>query len=443
VVSTQLRDYQVAGINEIRKAFHDKIRRVCYVAPCGAGKGTMVKYMAENSAAKGNPSLFLIHRQELLDQVRRSMGTRHELIQLASVQTIARRLHKTRPPKLIISDEFHHGTAATWQKIFDYFSDACLVGLTATPARMGGQGLKNICDKLIIGPSAKQLIAAGYLAPYQYYAPPQVVDLDGLKIERGDFNSTETAFRMDKPSVTGDAISHYLRLAAGKRAIVYCSSIQHSKNTAAAFTAAGVPAAHIDGETPKAEREQTIEDFRAGRLTIITNVDLLGEGLDVPGMEAVILLRPTASLTLYIQQSMRPMRPDKLNPFKTAIILDHVGNCFRHGLPDDDREWSLEGTKRSRGISKPEVAIRSCPKCYSVFPPASQCPYCGYEIPVQDHELIQQDGELKEITAIERKTKRMEVGMCRTIEDLKKIAAERGYKSGWIYHTARAKNIKF
>ena len=366
-----LRAYQSQGIDEIRASFAQGIRRVCYVAPCGAGKGTMVAWMANTAADKNNQVLFLIHRRELLDQIREDIGREHPLITLKTVQSC----RDVPEPRLIISDEFHHGTAATWRRIFDRFPQANVVGLTATPARMGGQGLSEICDRLILGPTAAELIAQGYLAPYKYFAPPMPVDFEDIKIKCGDYDQHEISIRIDKPHITGKAIEHYQQLAAGKQAIIYCASLEHSRNTVEAFRAAGINAKHVDGETPTETRKQAIEDFKAGRLTVLSNVQLFGEGLNLPGVEVVILLRPTQSLTLNLQQSMRSMRP---GPGKTAIIIDAVGNVHRHGLPDAPREWTLDGVKRRKSQAG-GVGVRTCTNCFMCHAPTPVCPYCGYE----------------------------------------------------------------
>jgi superfamily II DNA or RNA helicase len=273
-----------------------------------------------------------------------------------------------------------------------------------------------------------------------------VADLNNIKIKLGDFDSEEIEIRVNKPAVIGDAVDHYVRLANGKQAIAYCASISHSQNTAAAFNAAGITAKHIDGTTPKAEREQAVMDFREGKITVLTNVDLFGEGLDCPGVEVVILLRPTQSLTLYIQQSMRGMRPDKTNPFKTAIILDHVGNVFHHGLPDTPREWSLDGVIKRRQAGETAIGIRTCPHCYLCHSPAPVCPYCSYEYQMTARQLAEEAGELKEFDAeVARKEKLRKIislNECKTIADLKEFAKANGYKPGWVWHRAKIKNIR-
>jgi len=437
----QLRDYQLAGVNEISAAFSAGIRRVCYVAPCGAGKSEMIAYMANKAADKENQVLFLIHRRELLEQVQETIGRTSPLITMGTVQALLRKLDKLPAPKLIISDEFHHGTAATWRKIFDYFPDAFIVGLTATPARMGGQGLSDICDRLIIGPTTAELIGRGYLAKFKYYAPPIPVDFEDVKMIAGDYDNREITIRIDKPHITGQAIEHYQLLAAGKQAIIYCASLEHSRHTVSQFQEAGINAQHVDGETPKETRTQAIEDFKAGRLTVLSNVELFGEGLNIPGVEVVLLLRPTQSLTLHLQQSMRSMRP---GPNKTAIIIDAVGNVYRHGLPDAPREWSLDGHQRRKNAPG-GVGIRYCPMCYGVLNPAPICPYCGYQFTVTQRMLAVENGALAEFDAEQAaraaKVARMEVGQCRTMEDLKRIETERGYQKGWAWRMAKIKKI--
>lgn len=432
-----LRGYQQSGIDEIRAAFVAGFRRVCYVAPCGAGKGHMVAWVANTAADNGNRVLFLIHRRELLDQIRDDIGRDHPLIELKTVQSC----RNIAEPRLIISDEFHHGTAASWRKIFDRFPAANVVGLTATPARMGGQGLKEICDKLVFGPTAKELIKAGYLAPYKYFAPPMPVDISDVKIRCGDYDQHEISVRMDKPHITGRAIEHYKQLAPGRQAIIYCATLEHSRNTVAQFRAEGINALHVDGETSEHIRRGAISDFKSGRLSVLSNVELFGEGLDLPGVDTVILLRPTQSLTLYIQQSMRSMRP---GPGKKATIIDAVGNVYRHGLPDAQREWTLNGV--TRRAKETGAGIRYCPQCFGCYAPAPTCPYCGHAKEMTPRMLAEEAGTLKEFDAAEadriRHQARREVGMARTIDDLKRIAQDRGYNPGWVWNMAKAKGIR-
>lgn len=416
-----------------------------------------MSYMAKSATARNKRTIFLVHRRELITQASRTLteygiphginGTTSNLIQIASVQTVARRLDKIGIPYLVILDECHHATASMWKKCLEYWSDAYIVGLTATPARLGGQGLGDVFEAMVIGPTARELIQQGHLTPYKYYAPPQVADFEGVKITMGDFDGKEIEIRVNKPQIIGDAISHYVKYASGKQAIAYCASVTHSQNTADAFNAQGIRAKHIDGTTPASERDKAIEDFRQGKITILCNMDLISEGFDVPVIEVVILLRPTQSLTLYIQQAMRGMRPDRNNPFKESIILDHVGNVFRHGLVDAPREWSLDGTTKRKKSEGGSVGVRQCLGCYLCHSPAPVCPYCGYEYSMTARQLAEEAGELKEydaaIEAEQKKKARMSVGMCKTQFQLTELAVERGYANGWVATQCKFKKIHF
>lgn len=358
-----LRPYQNQMIDDVGYEFNSGHKRVCMVGPCGCGKTVMVGWMAAGTCLAGRRVLFLVHRQELIDQSSATftdMSICHGIIaakqspqydklaQVASVQTVVRRLDKMPAPDYIIIDEAHHVLASTYRKILDYYPDAYVLGVTATPERMGGQGLGDVFQSLTMGPSVKELIEWGNLAPFDLYAPPAKFDASLLRVKFGDYVREDLQMAMDDNTIIGDLIDSYHKYANGLKAIVYCVSLQHSEHVAERFRKAGISAAHIDGETPKIVREQVIRDFRSGRVRVLCNVDLISEGFDVPSAGAVILARPTQSLTLYIQQAMRAMRPDSDNPNKRAVIIDHVGNVFRHGMPDDEREWSLESKKKRK-----------------------------------------------------------------------------------------------
>ncbi|XEQ93298.1 Putative DNA repair helicase RadD [Sporomusa carbonis] len=448
-------------IEGARLEFQNGKKRTCIVGPCGMGKTIIMAWMASQARTKGNRTLFAVHRQELIDQSSKTfakLNVSHgiiaadypinssECIQIASIQTAIRRLNKIPEPQIIILDEAHHATAGTWRKLLAAYPNAFVIGLTATPARLGGQGLGDIFESLIIGPTVKELISWGNLAPYRYYAPPVKADLAGLKTVRyGDYDHKEVAMRMDRSEIIGDLIEQYNKFSPGARAVCYCASVAHSQHTAEMFRQANIPALHIDGETPKAARDAAIRDFRNGNIKILCNVDLISEGFDVPAMEAVILARPTQSLTLYIQQSMRAMRPDDDNPGKVAIIIDAVGNVYRHGLPDEDRVWTLDGTKKKKSSNeKMEFPLKQCPKCFSAHRPAPVCPYCQYKYPVEERTGPEQRaGELAEIVELEKIRRKEEVRKARDVVTLEQIALARGYKLGWIQKQCELKRIPF
>lgn len=329
----------------------------------------------------------------------------------------------------------HHQASKTWSDIAKRFPRAAHIGLTATPERLDGKGLAPYFDALIQGPTTADLIDAGYLSHYALYTPPVQIDTSGLRMKAGDFDRHEVDARMTASTVVGDAVSHYVQHCAGGRALVFAWNLAASRQLADDFSAHGVPAAHVDGETPRPERADAMKRFRDGQLRVLCNVDLFGEGLDVPAVDAIFLLRPTSSLGLYLQQVGRGLRPA---PGKTLVkIFDHVNNWQRHGLPDDVREWKLEGReKRSRNS---EAMGRRCDKCFGVSPIGSTaCKYCGQPFPVQAREITQVDGSLMEMNPEElralRANQRDFYQYCKTLEEWKALARKLGYHSGWAWH---------
>jgi len=305
-----------------------------------------------------------VHRRELLGQACTrldALGVAHEriapawpweplLVQVGSVQTVARRLDKLArlgwAPDLVVIDDAHHAIpGSTWGAVLDAWPRAGRLGVSATPARLDGVGLGvevgGYFDALVPGPSVTRLVAEGFLAPSELYVPGRLVNTAGVAVRCGDFVRAELAAVTNKPSITGDAIEHYRALAPGQPALVFCCSIEHAADVAEAFCSAGFAAASVDGRMPAAERTRRLTDFSRGALRVLTSCELLGEGVDVPAAAVAILLRHTLSETLHLKQIGRVLRPhpDKI----AALILDHAGNVLRHGPPERPREWSLLG----------------------------------------------------------------------------------------------------
>lgn len=430
----ELRDYQQDLIYGVHNAWRDGFIRPCIVLPCGGGKSIITADMAKRTTDKGKNVLFLVHRQELCEQIEdtfRNYGVDMEGCNVGMVQTITRRLGKIPAPDLIITDENHHCMAASYKRIYEYYDTYC-VGVTATPVRLNGGGLGEINDKLIVGISAKELIARSCLAPYDYYAPP-VADLSGIKSRNGDYAPEDIETALNKPHIYGDVIKYYKELAEGVKAVCYCATVKHSQDMAKAFTDAGINAAHIDGSTPKKERAEIVQQFREGKITILCNVDLISEGFDVPDCGVSILLRPTKSLTLYIQQAMRCMR---YQSNKKAIIIDHVGNVHRHGLPDMDREWSLEPKPPRK--KQNTISVRQCTECFFTHLPAPACPNCGhvYEIKQQATPKEIQQAKLQKVVEAYKNPVQ-----CRTLQELYAYAKKMGYKPGWAYYQAKERGL--
>ena len=308
-----------------------------------------------------------------------------------------------------------------------------MLGFTATPQRLGTGGLGEVFDKLVESVSTKWLIENHYLAPYHYYGV-QLADATKLHTRHGDYDKAEVEELMNQSAIFGSAVENWLKFANGKKTIIYCSSIETSKKTVKAFQDVGIAAAHLDGATAKSERERVVAEFRAGKILVLSNVDLFGEGFDVPDCEAVVLLRPTKSLTLHVQQSMRSMRYDPKNPDKIAIILDHVGNYRLHGLPDDEREWTLESKAKKK---QEEAPVKTCPECFSVVPKtAAKCPYCGCEFKTEVVERkdkpVVDDVFLQMITWYPKDAYKC----AKTFEELRYFQQLRGYNFFWVLRTA-------
>ncbi|CAR83948.1 helicase [Listeria monocytogenes] len=408
----------------------------------GAGKSVILSEIIRMTTRNKNNVLFLVHRKELIDQIRNTLTMNDvdmTFVNLGMVQTVVRRLEKTSEPALIIIDESHHVLANSYKKIINHFSNAKVVGFTATPVRINGGGLGDINDILIEKVNVKWLIEKQFLAPYKYFAP-EIVQTETLDIKRtGEFDMTGLDDQFNKKMIWGDVIKHYQKLADGEQAILYASSLYQSKKMTMSFEQVGITAAHIDGKTPKAERDHIIQQFRNGEIKVLCNLDLIGEGFDVPDCSTVIMLRPTQSLSLYIQQSMRGMR---YRTGKTAIIIDHVGNVNRFGLPDMERKWSLEAKKGSNS-NKAEAPVKICPDCFmTVLSSSKQCSHCGHEFKVEVKPIqVDEAAELQEVTEAVFKVNYSSPSECTNMKELYEYAKEHNYKRGWAFHQGKARGF--
>tara|TARA_B100000900_G_scaffold163336_1_gene138655 strand:+ start:5250 stop:6608 length:1359 start_codon:yes stop_codon:yes gene_type:complete len=443
----ELRPYQAQAVSGLRDALRTADSALL-VMPTGAGKTVVFTEIARLATEKNKTVFVLVHRRELINQASDKLtkaGVDHGIIaagfdrsshsvQVCSVQTLVRRLSTvTTAPDLVIIDEAHHAVAGSWEKVIQHFQDARIVGVTATPSRLDGRGLGSHFSTLVQGPYVAQLVDSGFLSPHKVFAPPLKVDLTSVKTRAGDYANDQLSEAMDRPSITGDAVDHYRRLADGLPAIAFCCSIAHATSVCAAFTAVGYRAKLVTGNMKMEERDDAISGLADGRTQVLCSVDVVSEGTDVPAVSAAILLRPTQSEALYLQQVGRILRPQ---PGKIAIVLDHVGSTVKHGFVDDRRIWSLDAKKRKR-TDEPAPSVRQCPQCFAAFKPQPVCPMCGHEFPIKPkRQLTQREGELKEMRrqdAIERREKRKEQGRARTLPELLTLADRKGYKRGWAY----------
>lgn len=455
----ELRPYQHDAVAAVRESFRAGRRRPLLVAPTGSGKTVIFSYVTANAAAKGNRTLILVHRAELLNQTHAALSqleVPHGLIaagktadpshvtQIASVQTLVRRLDHIRPPDLIVIDEAHHATAGAWASVLAKWPQARVLGVTATPQRLDGKGLGTVFDDLIRGPEVADLIGKGFLCRPVYYAP-KTVSMDGVHITAGDFNRAEMAERMDKPTITGDAVTHYAKYADGLPCVVFCTGIKHAEHVAQAFNAAGYRFAILDGTLSPEERAARVAGLGSGKLQGLVTVEIVSEGFDLPVVACAILLRPTASLSLHLQQVGRVLRVSPNKP--RAVILDHVGNCRRHGLAEEVRDWSLDGIRKraKRGPQDDVQSTRQCPMCFAVHTPSPNCPQCLHVYEIKDRIPDVVDGELEELKARQAvRERKREQGTAQTLEDLIRVGKARGMKNphGWAYNVFKARQAK-
>lgn len=458
-MSFSLRPYQTDMVERTRQLIYGGARTILECLPTGGGKTALTGYMLKSASEKGNRCWFIVHRREL---VRQSASTFHrvglnhgiiasgfpsdprQIVQVCSIDSLRRRLDRIEPPKVIVWDECHHVGAKSWADVHASFPDAIHIGLSATPERLDGLGLGQWFETMVVGPSVRDLIADGFLAPYRLFAPSGI-DVSGVRTRAGDFAQDEVAKIMDKPAITGDAVSHYQRLSAGRRAVVFCCSIQHSEHVARAFNDAGIPSAHLDGETDNTLRDETIKKFERGEIMVLSNVGLFSEGFDLPAIETCILLRPTQSVSMYLQQCGRALRP--CDGKVEALILDHAGNSGRHGLPDDVREWSLQGRgKRTKKNQDDGPPVRTCMKCFAALSiSAKTCNFCGYPVEIKERDIEWCDGELEEVQRREERKQQIRAqARAESLDDLIAIGRSRGFKRPelWARHVFMARQAK-
>tara|TARA_B100000427_G_scaffold312587_1_gene304190 strand:+ start:4180 stop:5604 length:1425 start_codon:yes stop_codon:yes gene_type:complete len=455
------RIYQKEAIQNCRNAFGIKKKSVLLVMPTGAGKTVVFSQIAKSAVEKNNNVLILVHRRELVTQASKKLAAinvDHGIIaakfkptdapiQIASVQTLVRRLSTTKfTPSLIIIDEAHHAVAGSWEKILNHYPKAIRLGVTATPCRLDGRGLKEFFDDLILGPTIPELVEQGYLSPHRVFAAPKPVSLDGLKTRAGDFAKDELSERMKEYVIKGDTIEHWRKHANGVPSVAFCCDILHAEAVVERFNDSGIRAGIITGEMKNDDRDQVINDLSSGRIQVLVSVDVVSEGFDLPIIGCAILLRPTKSEGLYMQQVGRILRPQKN---KVAIVLDHVNSTRDHGFVDDVRNWSLNAKRKSKRENQQAPSVTVCEKCFATYRPQRICPCCGFEkeiarrkIRFEEAELIELKREEVRLNAEEKTQRNTEYKNAKTLQDFLAIAERRGYKKGWAYFALKNKGMK-
>jgi DNA repair protein RadD len=452
---TDLRDYQAAAVEQIERA-----GKVLYVLPTGGGKTVVATNIIERSVARGERVLMLTHRREILRQTSLKIPIDRGLIQaglnidpdypvqVASIQTLwARCMRTDKIPlpaaNLIIIDEAHHVGARTWRLILEAYPRARRIGLTATPCRGDGRGLGNYFDELILGPQISELIAAKHLVPTIYYAPADP-DLRGVETRQGDYVINQLADRMNRDDLVGDIVSNWHKLAQRRRTIVFCVDVAHSVHVKDEFLKSDVKAEHVDGSTPKAERDAILARLESGETQVVCNCMVLTEGFDCPPVGCIVLARPTKQLGLFRQMAGRGLRPA---PGKSNLILvDHSGAVYGHGLLEDPVEWTLDVTKRAENPTHAKrdqqkiSRLVECSQCSALRTGGEACPHCGFLPKRRPDAIVFAEGELARVDGSGRPINSSDPHeRMRWHAMLAHIAGERGYKAGWVSHKFKEK----
>lgn len=431
----ELRDYQRDLVDRIHGEWERGARNTLLVLPTGGGKTVVISEIIRTTPV---PSRIIAHRQELVSQISLALARnsiRHSLIAptsvirsicklhmseigamyyhphatcaVAGVDTLVRRGDPAAASVgLWVTDEAHHLAPRDnkWGEAVGLYPNARGLGVTATPCRADGRGLgchaDGVMDSMVIGPDMRELIDRGYLTDYKIYVPPSDVDLSGVSVSEstGDYSKPKLSKAMRKSHIVGDVVEHYLRIAPGRLGVTFTTDVEMAHTIADAYNAAGVPAVALSGKTPDSERWEALRRFRRREIMQLVNCALFDEGFDLPAIEVVSMARPTASYGLYVQTFGRGLRI--MEGKDQAIIIDHVGNVIKHGLPDARTSWTLDAReKRGRNTPNDTIPLRSCMQCFGVYERVlAACPYCGHVHQPSGRSTPEQvDGSLVEL----------------------------------------------
>jgi DNA repair protein RadD len=460
---TELRPYQINAVADINRVVAIGKRRPLLIAPTGAGKTVVVTEIIRQYVAQSKRVVVIAHSREIITQTSLKLSAHSiahgiilagltmqldEPVQVCSVQTLWARAMRTEkmplpPADLLIVDEAHHCPARTYRRIIESYPNAILLGATATPCRGDGRGLGGIFDVIVETPQVADLIAEKFLVKTRVYAPVNP-DLQDVEVRKGDYVEAQLAERIDRDDLVGDIVTHWHKHGERRKTVCFAINVAHSLHIRNEFIRSGVKAEHIDGQTPKPDRDAVLRRLASGETELVSNCAVLGEGWDLPAVSCIVLARPTRKMGLYRQMVGRVLRPapDKFN----AIVLDHSGAVFRHGFVEDRVDWSLDPERRaespthnSRLRSGYSSRLLECSQCSSMRVAGEACPHCGFLPQRPPKPIVFADGDL---ALVDRKSRTAEH---RTNPDecvrwhgmLAHIAAERGYKSGWVSHKFR------
>ncbi|MGF1489783.1 MAG: DEAD/DEAH box helicase [Prochloraceae cyanobacterium] len=374
----ELRNYQAKLIRQIEESWDRGNRRVMLQLATGGGKTIIFSYLVKKFLEQNIRTLVVAHKKELITQAYEKLTSisgleagyiksgfkenRECLIQVASIQTLVRR--KKPAAGFLVIDEAHHSASKSYLDLFSEYSEAKILGVTATPMRNDGQGFQNLYDDLIVGPDIDWLIDEGYLSKFKLFGTPTKIDPKSRGDRASDYSGRELSRAFEKSDyVNSNALDEWYDKALGLQTVVFCVSVKHSREVCQLFQERGINAAHLDGETSDRDRDEILSKFKNKEITVLTNCGIVSEGFDVPGLECVQCIRPTTSETLWLQMLGRALRPTADKKF--AVIIDHTANFLNLGLPDVHREWSL----KPRSLDPDALFTRECSQCHHVFRP--------------------------------------------------------------------------
>jgi DNA repair protein RadD len=458
--AVRLRPYQTDIVAEFERVVAAGRRRIVLVAPTGSGKTIVGSSIISKAVAENKSVMVLAHRREIIKQTSEKLfshGVRHgiiqagfddapwENVQVAAVQTLwvramLRQTIALPAVDLLIVDEAHHCPAMTYRRIIEAYPNAIVLGLTATPCRGDGRGLGGIFEALIECPQVAELIRQGYLLPTRVYAPVDP-DLRGVATRHGDYVEAQLAARMDNAALVGDIVTHWHKYGERRKTVCFAVSVGHSIHIRNEFLQSGVRAEHLDGSTSKPERDDILARLASGATELVTNCMVLTEGWDMPEVACCILARPTRKMGLYRQMIGRILRP--ADGKHNAIVLDHSGAVFRHGFVEDHVDWALDPdlqaasprhAARQRGQSS---GLLECSQCGAIRVAGEACGHCGFLPKRPAMPFVCDDGNLGLVDRTRRRAAANSNDPAernRWHRELIFIAAQRGYKPGWVAH---------
>lgn len=439
-----LRPYQKKAVEDVLSFYRRNEKKILLHAPTGSGKTVIFCYVLKSAHEKGTRALMVVRGRMLVDQASRRLDQEgvphgvimanhwrhrpHENIQVCSIDTLSRREISSFSPNLIVIDEAHFAASPSYKKLATLFPNAYYLCVTATP--YAPKSLRHVANQIVWPVKMQDLVDQGYLVGPRYYAP-SIPDLTGVKTKNNDFDIEALDSVLNQSNPIGDVVSAWKKLSESRPTLLFAVSVNHSRAIVESFRQAGITAEHVDAETPEHIRQEKIRALTTGELKIISNVGIFCTGVDIPEVSCIVMVRPTKSYTLFIQQAGRGTRPAQGK--SDFILIDHAGNLLRHGCIMQEREGWLDEPPKTRRSQTPENrGLSRCEQCYAVVSStANECPSCGAVMGRDKKALSPLDAEITTVDPFHLKV------LGRRAE-LLAIAKIKKHRRGWVYHVLRS-----